>query len=229
VSTQYWVNGDATREKMNLPTERNLVLQKAINAIRPIPEKIYMKREVLISLFIMLLGLALGYIAKITDSISMIGEIGTDLGIWVFIVSLIVAFSHTPVTAAINAPVFFLSMFASYYLYGHLVLGFFPRAYFIGWLVVSLLSPIGGLIVWFSRGKGWIANVCAALPISVLFAWGYPAFYTYRIPLVFDLLYAVVLMIVLTKTWRGKAITFVISCVLAFIIVQSRMLSYLPW
>lgn len=156
----------ALSEKMNMPIEKELVLQKAINAIRSIPEKIHMKREVLISLFTMLLGLALGYIAKITDSISMIGEIGTDLGIWVLIVSMIVAFSHTPITAAITAPVFFLSMLASYYLYGHLVLGFFPRAYFTGWLVVSLLSPIGGFIVWFSRGKGWIAAVCAALPIS---------------------------------------------------------------
>lgn len=64
-------------------------MQKAINAIRPMPEKIHMKREVLISLFIMLLGLALGYTAKITDSISLFGGIGTDLGIWVFIVSLI--------------------------------------------------------------------------------------------------------------------------------------------
>lgn len=201
---------------------------KAINAIRPMPEKIFIKREMLISLFVMLLGLVLGYIAKITDSISMFGEIGTDLGIWVFIVSIIVAFSHTPITAAINALLFFLSMLASYYLYGHLVLGFFPRAYFIGWLIVALLSPFGGLIVWFSRGKGWMAAVSAALPISILLAWGYPAFYTYKIPLILDMLYAVVLVVILPKTWRQKAITLVISCVLAFIIVQSRMLSHLP-
>lgn len=204
-------------------------MRKAINAIRLMPEKIDIKREKRISLFVMLLGLALGYIAKKTDSISMIGEIGTDLGIWVFIASIIVAFSHTPITAAINAPIFFLSMLASYYLYGHLVLGFFPRAYFLGWLAVSLLSPIGGVFVWFSRGNGWVAAVCAALPIAILLAWGYPAFYVYRIPLMLDILYAVVLLIVLPKTGRQKAITLVISCALAFMMVQSHALSYLPW
>ena len=95
------------------------------------------------------MGLALGLIAKAADSVSVVGDIGTYLGVWVFAATLIAAFSSLPLLAALNAMVFFLALLTSYFLYGSLALGFFPRAYFLGWLVIALLSPIGGFVVWF--------------------------------------------------------------------------------
>ena len=204
-------------------------MRKTLSGIRPIPERISAKREVVYSTLVAVLGFALGFVAKATDSISILGDIGTHLGIWVLVASLIVAFSSAPVIAMINAPLFFLPMLASYYLYGHFVLGFFPKSYFIGWLIVSLLSPLGGLAVWFSRGNGWVAYICAALPVSFLLAEGYPAFYTYRITLILDLFFAAVLLIVLQKTWRSRAFVLALACILTLVFTSLNLLSFLPF
>jgi len=200
-----------------------------LGMIRGWPEKANFRRELLFTLAAAAFGLLLGYIAKAADSVSIIGDIGTELGVWVFIVTMIAAFSLRPLFAAINAPAFLLSMLLSYYLYGQLILGFFPKAYFMGWLVIALISPIGGFVVWFSRGKGIIANICAALPVSVLLACGYPAVYTHNPVYIIELVFAVVMLLVLPKTWKGRAVTTGVAAVFAIIIVQSRLISFLPW
>jgi len=204
-------------------------IKQRINDIRQLPEKVNFKHELFYTLSVMILGLLFGLIAKSTDSISVIGEIGTNLGVWIFIGTLIAAYSHTPLLAALNLPVFLLSMLTSYYIYGLFVLGFFPRAYFLGWLVVSLLSPIGSFVIWFSRGKSWPAIISTALPAAVLIAEGYPAYYTFQIPLILDLTFAIILIALLPKTRKQKLFTLIISCIFAFIISKLYLLSYLPW
>ena len=52
-----------------------------LKEIRQWPDKINIKREMLYSLAVVAFGLLFGYIAKATDSISLIGDIGTDLGV----------------------------------------------------------------------------------------------------------------------------------------------------
>jgi len=204
-------------------------IKQKINEIRPLPDKVNFKRELFYTLSVTIIGFLFGLIAKSTDSISIIGDIGTNLGVWIFVGTLIAAYSHTPLLAALNLPVFLLSMLASYYIYGMLVLGFFPKAYFLGWLVVSLLSPIGSFIIWFSRGKRWPAIISAALPIAVLIAEGYPAYYTFQIPLILDLVFAIILIVLLPETRKQKLFTLVISCIFALFIAKLYLLSYLPW
>jgi hypothetical protein len=108
-------------------------------------------------------------------------------------------------------------------------LGFFPRAYFLGWLVISLLSAIGGFVLWFSRGNKWPAIISAALPVAALIAEGYPAYYTYKIPLILDLVFAVILLVILQKTLKQKLFTLITSCVFAFAIDKLYLFSFLPW
>lgn len=200
-----------------------------LREIRTWSEKINIKREILFTLSVFILGLLFGYVAKATDSVSIFGEIGTDLGIWVFIVSLVAAFSSRPLFAIINTPILFVSMLLSYYVYGQIVFGFFPKTYFIGWLIIALISPIGGFIVWLSRGKGIFANISAAIPSSILFACGYPAVYTKSPVLVLDLFFAILLLILLPKTWKERAIATGTAIILCVAIVQLHLISYLPW
>jgi len=173
----------------------------------------------------------LGLIAKATDSVSVIGDIGTYLGVWVFTATLIAAFSRSPLFAALNTLMFFLALLTAYYTYGSLVLGFFPKAYFLGWLIVALLSPLGGVAVWFSRGKGCLAIICASIPIAVLFAEGYPVYYYYifKIPLILDLVFALILAFVLPKTWKQKGLALLLAFALSFALVNFHVLSFLPW
>ena len=200
-----------------------------LKEIRSWSDKINFKRELPYTLAVIVFGLLFGYIAKAADSISLIGDVGTDLGVWVFIVSMIAAFSSRPLFAMINTPAFLLSMLASYYLYGQMVLGFFPKAYMMGWLVMALISPIGGLIVWFARGEKLVSSICAALPASLLFACGYPAVYTHQPVMILDLLFGAALLLILPKTWKTRAIAAGAAVVLAFVIVRLGLISYLPW
>jgi hypothetical protein len=212
-------------------TSRCCVIQirEKIESIRKHSDKVNFKREALVILLTITMGLALGFIAKSADSVSLVGDIGTYLGVWVFAATLIAAFSRSPLLAALNTMVFFLALLTSYYLYGTLVLGFFPRAYFLGWLFIALLSPIGGFIVWFSRGNGWISVICASIPTAILIAEGYPAYYTYKIPLILDLLFALILATALPKTWKQRGFVLLVALALAFVLVNLHVLSFLPW
>lgn len=204
-------------------------IKEHMKHIRPIPDKFSFKKELIFSVCIIVLGLLLGTIAKMTDSISVIGDIGTELGIWIFLATLIAVYSRYPTAAAVNVLLFFLSMLCSYYIYGQLVLGFFPRAYFIGWLIIALFSPFAGSFVWFSKGSGIVSILVAALPISLLFSLGYPAFYTYNITSILTLLFGVVLTIILSKTIKQRISLFFISILFAMIIVQFQLVNYLPF
>lgn len=171
----------------------------------------------------------MGYIAKAADSTSIIGSIGTELGIWVFAASFIAAYSRYPLAAALNTMLFFLCMLASYYIYGWAMLGFFPATYFLGWLIIALLSPAAGFLVWFSRGKHILGAIAAALPACVLFASGYSAFYTHNIVSFLSLALGTLLLILLPQTLRQKALAFGLAVVFAFAIDKFHLLGLLPF
>lgn len=71
---------------------------------------------------------------------------------------------------------FFAGMLLSYYVYSAWVFGFFPTHVFIRWGIIAAASPIAAYLAWFGRGNGWIAAFCAAMPIGLLAAEGYPFF-----------------------------------------------------
>lgn len=204
-------------------------IHRKMQSFRAYPIRKTYKIDLLISLGVVLLGTLMGYVSKATDSVSIIGDIGTELGIWVFVASIVAAYSRYPFTAALNTMLFFLSMLASYYIYGLVILGFFPRAYFLGWLFISLLSPIAGFIIWFSKGKTILSAIVTALPASILFASGYSAFYTYNIVSSLSLVFGGILIALLPQTLKQKAISFGIAVVLAFIIDRFYLLGLFPF
>lgn len=204
-------------------------MNEIIQRIRAYPKEKSIKVDLLTSIVVVLVGAIIGFVAKATDSVSVIGDIGTELGVWIFFASIIAAYSRYPYTAAVNVMLFFLSSLAVYYLYGNFVLGFFPRAYFMGWLIIALLSPIAGFVVWFAKGAGVIGAIVTALPVSALFAIGYPAFYTHNIVSILTLAFGVCLIALLPKTLRQKGMAFCFSLILAIIINMFHVLSWLPF
>ncbi len=196
---------------------------------RKIPKKKLYKADIFYSLCIIVLGAGLGYISKRMDSISIIGQITTELGIWVFAAAIVAAYSRKPIYAAANVVLFFLAMLGAYYAYGKIALGFFPKAYFMGWLAASFASGLYGFVVWFSKGKDIIAILASAAVVSILYALGYPAFYTYKITLFITLFFGVILNILLPHTKKQKLIVFVCSIILAVLIAKFHLISYLPF
>ncbi|MBW9235447.1 hypothetical protein JQK62_25285, partial [Leptospira santarosai] len=57
-------------------------------------------------------------------------------------------------------------MLLVYYVYSMWIFGFFPAYYFLRWGLIALASPLAAYIVWYSKGTGWTAALCAAMPIS---------------------------------------------------------------
>lgn len=111
---------------------------------------------------VIFLGALLGFLDKFTDEFPIrlmdvnIGAITAGLKFWVFIATLIAVRSHSPKMAAWNTFLFFLAMISTYYCYS-IILGFFPLSYVLLWGSITLLAPIGGYLVWYSRKEGWVA------------------------------------------------------------------------
>lgn len=137
-------------------------------------------------LFSFIFGSASGLLAKILDStlipneLSVLGLIGSNLGVWIFILSLVAAYSYTPELAATRVFVFLISMLFSYYMYTILILNLFPLKYIVFWSLAALLSIIPAYIMWFTRADNLISSIIIALPISVILFEGYK-FYLYTV------------------------------------------------
>jgi hypothetical protein len=175
-------------------------------------------------------GILLGVIAKFSDTVPSNGDIGmffsfisditTNLGIWVVMATLIAVWSRSPIYASLKVLTFFLGMLLAYYVYSQVLFGFFPTYYFIRWGIIALVSPIAAYTVWFSRGEGWRAAICAALPIGLLFAQGYPFFYLFSIVFGFDLFLAILLLVILTKS-KVQYLKVVPMSMLIFLIIRN--------
>lgn len=155
----------------------SLVL-KRFNEIRPI-NMIGKKQKAYSVLFSFIFGFASGLIAKMLDSpiipdnISILGVIGSNWGIWVFVYTLIAVYSYTPKLAATRVFVFLISMLFSYYMYTILILHLFPLKYIVFWFLAALLSIIPGYIIWYSRADYLISSIITSLPISAIAFEGY--------------------------------------------------------
>ncbi|MBC2726954.1 DUF6518 family protein [Desulfosporosinus sp.] len=130
---------------------------------------------------------------------SVIKDITTRLGIWVLLATIIAAWSRNPKIGAIKVCVFFIGMLITYYIYSTKLFGFFPKYYFFRWGLISLASTVAAYIVWFSRGQGWIAALCAALPVGLLAEQGYSFLHTFAAVPGFDFLSAIALFFVLPR------------------------------
>jgi hypothetical protein len=171
----------------------------------------------LFSLVIILCGALLGLVSKAMDSVSVVGDITTEIGVWIFLASILTLLCKTPITTAVNTLLFFLAMLAAYYLYGNFVLGFFPHAYFHSWLLLTFLTPVGGFLLWFAHGRNLVSNAIAALPIGLLFCHGYPVWYTHKATLLLDIVFGLVLVFVLPTSTKGRIATFLFSLPMAVV------------
>ena len=177
--------------------------------------------------FALLFGAILGFLAKYTDG-TTIGLIGTNIGIWIFITTLICIYSSSPLAAAIHAFIFLLAMLSVYYIYSMFLFGFLPKYYLFAWGSIALVSPIGGFVVWYARGKGWFAAVCAALPISLLIVGGYNFYYTFSITAGLDLLFAVILILIFSKDWSQRMRIVIVTIFISIVLARIGILYYLP-
>lgn len=203
-------------------------MSQSINQIRAKPDiRIPVQRKVIQAIFSLFLGALLGFLAKYFDNVPYVGAIGTSLGVWILVATLLAAWSRSPKAAALHVFNFFAAMLTVYYLYSMILFGFFPKYYFLAWGGIALLSPLGAYIVWYARRGGWISAFCASLPIGLLLVEGYQFFYTGSIPQGFDVLAAIVLTVILGNTGGQRLRILLIAGVVFLIFWKLHVLSLL--
>ncbi|WP_052210536.1 DUF6518 family protein [Thermoanaerobacter sp. YS13] len=194
------------------------------------------KKAVQIILFFVL-GVFSGFMAKYLDIVpadgiignlaNIVGNIFSEIGIWIFIATIIAAWSRTPMAGAIHVFVYFVGMLISYYIFSIKIFNFFPIHYFIGWGLVAIASLPFSYIVWFSRKEGWVASLSAALPIGILASEGYSFLYTFSPYSGFNLFAAIILFFILPKNKSQYIKVFIFAMLISVLLSKSYLLSYI--
>ena len=106
--------------------------------------------KVLVSICMVIAGLALGVFQKWLDTVAineLPGFLQTvdpvnmfgRLAIWILLATVIAVFSRTPFRASVNTFLFLISMVAGYYIYCKAVLDFLPVRYMMIWVIMSFI------------------------------------------------------------------------------------------
>ena len=135
-----------------------------------------LKKQILMTIGILLLGICLGTFSKFLDyrqaelpqffmlidsTLDFHNFLGT-FAPWIVIAVFISIKSSSPIRAGINVFMFFAGMVTSYYLYSNYVAGFFPKSYAMIWVGFTLISPILAFFCWYAKGDGWFAILISA-------------------------------------------------------------------
>lgn len=205
--------------------------EEILNDIRVAENAIPLNKQVINTVLILLLGIALGTFSKFLDctpvnELPFIFEyldITNFLGrfaIWVTIALCVSIYSNSSLRAAINVFVFFAGMVTSYYLYSKYVAGFFPRSYAMIWIAFTMISPILAFICWYAKGKSNLALILSAMILAILFnmTFVYGILY-FDIRSILELMTFVCAIVVLKRnTIKDTMLMFVLSCGIAFIL-----------
>lgn len=202
-----------------------------LNKIRSVENRISVKKQIINTMGVWVLGIILGVVSKYLDCtasnelpyIVEYLDVRNFLGrfaIWIFLAVCISIYSVSPERAALNVFVFFAAMVTSYYLYSKFIAGFFPQSYAMIWAVLTILSPVLAFICWYSKGGSKIAAVISAGIVAVLFNMTFSYGWIYfDIQSVLELLVFICGIIVLRRTTiKETIIVTAIGMVLAFAI-----------
>ena len=204
-------------------------MKKFLNDIRYTENRVPLNKQIINSVLILFLGIALGVFSKFLDCtpsnklpyIFSYLDVSNFLGrLWVTIALCVSIYSNSSLRAAINVFVFFAGMVTSYYLYSKYVAGFFPRSYAMIWIAFTMISPILAFICWYAKGKSNLALILSAMILAILFnmTFVYGILY-FDIRSILELMTFVCAIVVLKRnTIKDTMLMFVLSCGIAFIL-----------
>ena len=206
-------------------------MKKFLNDIRVAENAIPLNKQVINTVLILLLGIALGTFSKFLDCTPVnelpfifeyldITNLLGRLAIWVMIALCISIYSNSSLRAAINVFVFFVGMVTSYYLYSKYIAGFFPRSYAMIWVVFTAISPILAFICWYAKGKSKLALILSSMILAILFNMTFVFGDSYfEIRSILELITFICGIVVMKRdNIKNTMIMFVLSCGIAFIL-----------
>lgn len=176
------------------------------------------KNDIIFILFSLVLGLLMGWLARdLTTGIPH--AVIVNIGIWVFVSSLLSVYSPGASRAAVHVFIFFAGVIGAYYLHCVLLGETVSLKHLAYWLIFAVIGALIGFLVWHSQDREWLGALCCAAPISLLLAEGYPIYHSRSVSLLLDIAFAVVLYILLApgKYQKLMALPFIIVFTFALV------------
>ena len=119
-------------------------------------------------LSMLLAGLLLGIAARLFDIYSQnLGEIFSQMAIWILLGTLIAIHSPTKKAAMGNIFPFCMGMLATYYVTATITHGVYGQSFIIGWTVFALTSPVMAYFAWMAKEPGAFSKFIAAGIVAV--------------------------------------------------------------
>ncbi len=168
-----------------------------LNRIRKPEKKIPFSKAVLCTFLIVCAGLITGAAIKLFDIYtSNLGNIFSQVSVWIFLCSLLAVYSSTAKRAAVNVVCFCAGMLLAYYVTAELTNSVYSPVFIYGWTIFALVSPVLGFCTWYAKGNGIIPKIISAGILAVMLAAAVLLFDKIRIS---DVICAVLLGVVLFK------------------------------
>lgn len=113
------------------------------------------QRRLLNPAVMFLVGLFLGTVSRFLDIYTEnLGNIFSQMAIWILMGTLISIYSRKPKQAAWNVLLFCAGMLLTYYAVAVLTSGVYSKVMIAGWSLFGLFSPVLGYVAWFAKEKG---------------------------------------------------------------------------
>ena len=101
------------------------------------------------------IGLLLGIISRLLAIYtSNLGNIFSQMSIWILLGVLISIYSSSKKKAMLNIFPFCIGMLITYYFVAYITKGVYSNIYIIGWTIFALCSPIFAYFTWMTKEKG---------------------------------------------------------------------------
>lgn len=111
-----------------------------------------------VALFV--IGMAVGVVAKLSDLYSPeLGDIFSDIAVWILFGVLISMYSATRKKAAWNVLLFFIGMLLSYYAVAEWTNSSYGKDIAITWIGIAVLMSLLGPVVWMVNEGGSLSKI----------------------------------------------------------------------
>lgn len=115
-----------------------------------------------------IIGLILGVISRLLDIYTQnLGNIFSELAIWILFGVLISINSETKKKAMLNIFPFCIGMLLTYYFVAFITNGVYSKDYIIGWTIFALFSPMMAYFTWKTKEDGILPKLISVAIVLV--------------------------------------------------------------